>query len=225
MFTTPVLDNGINIKDEQVKHVFIELYDLTEFIQCLGRKRRIDEEDTITLYFLDYTHYLNLIYNKHKSMLEIYDEGYQKLSKEEFWVLYRRRDVTSIFDNCGTPIIPAIEKLRADCLFMEKILNGECSFSDCVRQKINKPVVYYRTAKKSVDLSAFLADFVGKEIYKAEQKIIINEIAFKRNGKLIKRPELLNSFLKEHNVPYEIVSHPDASRNKPTYWTVEPLVD
>lgn len=52
LFTTKVLDNGVNLTDRTIKHIIIEQTDLIDFIQCLGRKRVQDEEDTITLYFL-----------------------------------------------------------------------------------------------------------------------------------------------------------------------------
>lgn len=53
LFTTKVLDNGVNLKDKAIKHIFIEQTDMVEFIQCLGRKRVQDAEDTVKLYFYD----------------------------------------------------------------------------------------------------------------------------------------------------------------------------
>lgn len=52
LFTTKVLDNGVNLKDKSIKHIIIEMPDIIEFIQCLGRKRICDAQDTIKLYFL-----------------------------------------------------------------------------------------------------------------------------------------------------------------------------
>lgn len=45
LFTTKVLDNGVNLTDRTIKHIIIEQTDLIDFIQCLGRKRVQDEED------------------------------------------------------------------------------------------------------------------------------------------------------------------------------------
>lgn len=53
LFTTRVSDNGINLTDKDIKHIIIETTDIVEFMQCLGRKRSQDENDTINLYFLD----------------------------------------------------------------------------------------------------------------------------------------------------------------------------
>ncbi len=50
LFTTSCMDNGINIKDKAIKHIVLDIRDFDTMIQCLGRKRVIDEADTITLY-------------------------------------------------------------------------------------------------------------------------------------------------------------------------------
>lgn len=50
VITTSLLDNGVNIKDRKLKHVYIACDDRIEMIQMLGRKRCIDEEDSFKLY-------------------------------------------------------------------------------------------------------------------------------------------------------------------------------
>lgn len=50
VIATKVLDNGVNIKDPQLKHIVIDAYEKTEFLQMLGRKRWINEEDRAFLY-------------------------------------------------------------------------------------------------------------------------------------------------------------------------------
>ncbi|MCD3254366.1 DEAD/DEAH box helicase [Clostridium botulinum] len=51
LVTTKILDNGVNIKDELVKHIVIMAWDKTTFIQMLGRKRiDIENAENINLY-------------------------------------------------------------------------------------------------------------------------------------------------------------------------------
>lgn len=50
LFTTTVLYNGVDIKDETVKHIFIEQWMPMEVIQEIGRKRSLNESDTCKLY-------------------------------------------------------------------------------------------------------------------------------------------------------------------------------
>ena len=54
IFTTSVLDNGVNFKDRNIKHIICDYADITTVIQCIGRKRYMDENDTINLYIMDY---------------------------------------------------------------------------------------------------------------------------------------------------------------------------
>lgn len=54
LFTTSALDNGIDLKDRNIKHIFCELTDGDIMLQALGRKRSLDENDTCTFYLLQY---------------------------------------------------------------------------------------------------------------------------------------------------------------------------
>ena len=49
-FTTKVLDNGVDIKDEALKHIFVETWEIDEAMQMFGRKRPLTEDDTCTFY-------------------------------------------------------------------------------------------------------------------------------------------------------------------------------
>lgn len=54
LFTTIVLDNGVDLKDKDIKHIFSEIFDVDSLIQSLGRKRTIDKEDTCTFYIREF---------------------------------------------------------------------------------------------------------------------------------------------------------------------------
>ena len=51
LMTTTVLDNGVNVKDDSVKHIITDLTDDISIIQCIGRKRVLSDTDRVTLYF------------------------------------------------------------------------------------------------------------------------------------------------------------------------------
>ena len=44
LFATSALDNGVNLKDRRIRHMFTELYDIDSIRQSLGRKRSLDNE-------------------------------------------------------------------------------------------------------------------------------------------------------------------------------------
>lgn len=54
LVTTKVIDNGVNIKDKNVKHIFSEILDVDSTIQALGRKRKISDDDSCTFYLKNY---------------------------------------------------------------------------------------------------------------------------------------------------------------------------
>lgn len=54
LVTTKVIDNGVNIKDKNVKHIFSEILDVDSAIQALGRKRKISDDDSCTFYIKNY---------------------------------------------------------------------------------------------------------------------------------------------------------------------------
>lgn len=51
LFCTKAMDNGIDLKDASIKHVFCEIIDIDSAIQAIGRKRPINENDSYKLYF------------------------------------------------------------------------------------------------------------------------------------------------------------------------------
>lgn len=55
LITTKVLDNGVDIKDKKIKHIFSEILDVDSAIQALGRKRKISDDDHCTFYIKNYT--------------------------------------------------------------------------------------------------------------------------------------------------------------------------
>lgn len=54
LVTTKVIDNGVNIKDKNVKHIFSEILDVDSAIQALGRKRKISDDDSCIFYLKNY---------------------------------------------------------------------------------------------------------------------------------------------------------------------------
>lgn len=54
LFTTKTLDNGIDIKDQRVRHIFSEIFDVDSCIQAIGRKRPVNDSDYCSFYFKNY---------------------------------------------------------------------------------------------------------------------------------------------------------------------------
>lgn len=94
LFTTKVLDNGINLRDRKIKHIFSEILDLDTLIQSFGRKRSIDADDTCTFYIREYQKKgIQGLINKVEKPLEqakMYAENYEKFQqqygKNRYWM-------------------------------------------------------------------------------------------------------------------------------------------
>lgn len=50
LITTSALCNGISLKDRNIKHIICDISNIYTAIQCIGRKRPLDEEDKVTVY-------------------------------------------------------------------------------------------------------------------------------------------------------------------------------
>lgn len=81
LFTTSVLDNGIDLKDSRIKHIFTEIVDVDTMIQSLGRKRSLNANDTCTFYIRKYQKKgIQGFINRTQKQLEpvkLYKESYQ----------------------------------------------------------------------------------------------------------------------------------------------------
>ena len=81
LFTTTVLDNGVDLKDENIKHIFSEIFDPDSLIQSLGRKRNLNENDTCTFYIREFQPkaiqgFIN-INNAQLEPVKLYKEDYE----------------------------------------------------------------------------------------------------------------------------------------------------
>lgn len=72
LFTTKALDNGIDLKDSAIKHIFTEIFDLDSMIQSLGRKRTLNTDfDTCSYYIKNYNkRAITCFYNTINAQLE-----------------------------------------------------------------------------------------------------------------------------------------------------------
>ena len=92
VITTTVLENGINIKDHQLKHIVIDLTDMETIVQCIGRKRLFGN-DGVNLYVRIPTRQkLVLEQTSIDESLKIIQD-YNRLHIVDFWLIYCRDDL------------------------------------------------------------------------------------------------------------------------------------
>ena len=137
LFTTSVLDNGVDLKDEHIKHVFTEIIDIDTMIQSLGRKRSLGEKDTCIFYIREYQKkgiqgFINRVSSQLKPV-ELYKNNY-----EEFYKTYGEGKYRS--------------KLKRNDIFYnyfpQKNKFGEIRLNDCKYRKYQQDFEMFSSMKE-----------------------------------------------------------------------------
>ena len=221
LFTTRVSDNGINLTDKYIKHVIIETTDIVEFMQCLGRKRSQNENDTINLYFLDDIGRISGFYTKYKKDVEIAKE-YELLKDagqlEEFKKKYLKIRLPCFFDNEPKIIYPAYYKIQSDCEFYESIVSKGTSFHEEVENRLGRKAVWYERKKKNEKIRSYLLENIGRRYEKDEREELVKIIDYKKDGHFQRKIEKLNHYLTRNQIGFLLKS---IFENRKTYWIIE----
>lgn len=100
LFTTRVLDNGISIKDENVRRIIIDdSLDLVTLVQMIGRKRIENMEfDKVTLYIKNHQKYaiqgkVNILSSELSKVKEQLEKGIETFLRDN-----KKRDLPDVFD-------------------------------------------------------------------------------------------------------------------------------
>lgn len=243
LFTTKVLDNGIDIKDDLVKHIISEIFDFDCMLQAIGRKRPIDSLDTCNFYFRLYDgraiNNFNRMDERQLKYVEPYIKDKESFIKEMCTLNIDARRIAREnkiffcdFSNEELKINEmALRKYRMDYLTTQKMkeygyeqvlfkfLGAELSSK---RDKLN---IYVQ--KQDIFLE-YLREIEGIKLFKLQQKELKNR--FKDILGLHDRTmgiNTLNGKLQDCQYQYVIKSKRELSRKseyfKKTYWIIEKL--
>ncbi|BCZ47601.1 hypothetical protein psyc5s11_36680 [Clostridium gelidum] len=242
LITTKALDNGIDIRDKNVKHIICDVFDLESAQQCLGRKRKIDDNDTCTFYIRNYSKKaigsfkggLNKNYNPVELFVEqrkefeekygqdrdfhtpyIYNEGdKRKYNKLAYWKMI-----------CDSSDIATMELITYKELFLQRL--GDTMTNVIDLEELEK-------MKLKSELELYLEDIKCEKLFKDskddQQKKLIDmiDIRDKRNRQQ-SSPKQLNAYL-QVNFQMSLMKDRDRNRNledgsinpnrDKTYWMV-----
>ena len=224
LITTKTLDNGINIKDEKVKHIVIMAWDMITLIQMLGRRRvDIENADIVNLYiptrdvrsfrtllmvYNDKINEIDLCFNDPIAFSRKYDNNPKELGVKYGELFYRNKDTGNWAVN-----LTGEWRVRADKKFAEYIIQkfkaeGRFAF---VREQLSWIGLEHTFNEKNLlgdvvpnpvsdELENYLSDLytTGKAMLmsKERQELIARINERNRDGKLLKRIGTLNSKLK-----------------------------
>lgn len=162
LFTTSVLDNGVDLKDEHIKHIFTEVFDIDTMIQTLGRKRSLHKNDTCTFYIREYQKkgiqwFLNQI-SYQLEPVKLYMEDY-KVFLEQFGSGKKRQQIQK-----NDILYPLFKKNKGNA----KIKINECKYRKHIQD--NETL----TMMKDIGHIGFLELVLSKELIEKAETIVIN---------------------------------------------------
>ena len=177
LVTTKVLDCGINLWDNRLRHIVTVTDDRVSMLQMLGRKRRKPGE-RVNLYVCDMD--LKLIAKRYRDGQELlaalreYQEGDTEVHHQMTRSCWRSEDrkYRIYFRITDWSIVPnevAFWALRRKDYFYRKLLEGHTTFRDEVCKWLGKT----QEPEKIPDdeLNAFFEDHLGKEL--SEEEIVM----------------------------------------------------
>lgn len=234
LITTKVLDNGINIKDCQLRNLVLLTVDKTDFIQMLGRKRFDGEERGLNLYlaardarFFNYLRNMKLqpMMRCIKELRNDNEFRQERLEDETFCQFCMKM---AIFDGKFIRLSEAAkEKLYLSSQFCQKMLDSLKADSDAfIREQLSWLGEGYefnkesyleneKQVKKKGELEMFLSNIAGEKMDKEDQskfRMQIMELAEKMGKKLTDRKTrcagkvALNRFFRTEGLPFCIES-------------------
>ncbi len=234
LFSTKVLDNGINIISPNLKHIIIDMIDPIDMIQCFGRKRIMDDEK-INLY-IKYQNGRD-IYNflqRARNRLKLVDER-NKITKDEFQNKYARKQVDNIIMNNGEVNIAKVFYSKYVNTMFSKIIGDKDKegYQKEILKILSKNKNDVKIAENYFEqktLSLILESYINKKIYKGEEldifKTIFFENIFSPKRKIDVRnrgADTVNSILIDDNMLYRIKDNNrdwSSEHRGKTYWII-----
>ena len=233
LFATKVLDNGVNLKSPQLKHIIIDMLDPIDIIQCLGRKR-IDfnnPDDTITVYIKnrnkgEILSSIKRIRNNLNYVREINDLGIN-----EFLNKYSRKQFDTIIHNDGSVNQAKLYYYKYFLNVLEQMFNYNAQLpmsliNDTLKDKVCIAENYF----ESIKLSDILEKYANRKLYKGGELELFridffNNLFNPQKTRDVRNRGLhsINSILEEDELHYYITSKREKERGEhydDYYWTI-----
>lgn len=237
--TTSTLDTGITIKDKQLKHIICDIFDLETLLQCIGRKRQIDETDTVTLYIRDRSNrHINGKIQSINNELE-YAEYLQENGSKAFADKYYKKRIGSVIDvipsetNIDYEINEAkYIKLIQDKDYYDKIKSVDYGYKKEVCKLLGvdiKEVLSLEDYFDSMTLEQYLENLSNKKMFKEDQEKL-KEFFLRSLFNCMKSNhgslglKTINGYFEDNKLEFRITSGKENSRKsenyKQTYWMI-----
>lgn len=242
LITTLSLDAGVNIMDEQVKNIFIDAEDTISIIQCIGRRRILNDHDKISVYIKTITNQqLTGKIKRLKDKIAMAEYFKTHTVKEYISEYYKKYDKSNmVYDDIVYEPDKGTKKLNElmyyKCKYDIEVINqmiklGKFGFNKYISKKFGfMQNGYYNYTileedSKKDNLENYLNNVVGKKLFSEERKELINEIGLKdARNRMQKDIKQFNAYFISNNLKFYIENNIENSRSsefyKKTYWMV-----
>lgn len=246
LISTKLLDNGVNVKDMQLKHILIDSISKTEFLQMLGRKRLMNDKDGFTLYIpqksvrtfqgyfspdvQDIYSFLNADVSTDQICRKLKDKDiYEKAMRFCIWEKGKfEKNPLAVEYYCRKRMFveKMLEKMKDDewAFVKEQLswLGGEYTFNP-------EFSLEYKSQKRTLEMiHSQLQELNERWLERNEQRklrewitqLLIQEKIVPANGSRVMGKKALNEFCRIHNLPFVIKSVGGKHKGEETIWIV-----
>lgn len=234
LFTTTVLENGINLIDRRLKHIIIDLFDFDTIIQCIGRKRIGAGMDLPNIYIKQFTQpYIQTRINNLKKRLEPVND-FNMLDYEDFGKKYSSRNLKGLLyteNLCSNKneykyVINTakVTKYNHEINLAEQMNKLDGKFGHlkllCKHMGISfKEFQDLSLLYDRVTLQDHLEAYIDKKLFKEDktkfiqflQRNLLKPLQGKYNEKTV------NDYFNDLNLPYQILAGKERSRKSDNY--------
>ena len=200
-FTTKALDNGVDIKDPALKHIFVETWEIDEAMQMFGRKRPLAGDDTCTFYIRAISR--DRAEQLHKQVLDDLEPGEALLDRDKYeqpekWEEFRKKADAEkrLYDFASVRIVKDTAKIEYNRMAMAGLRYKKNILSDIQADG------YSKTLKKRMKwgLQDKVKPYMPPKLWRQETWTIIENAI--TNGLPLKKDYaqklLMELFLTEH---------------------------
>ena len=230
--TTKVLDNGVNLIDKNIKHIIIDMLDPTTLIQCIGRRRIVENDDGITLYIKNY--HGGYLYSQVDALNKKlkYVKDLETMGIDTFKYTYRKYDFDDVIQNDFTINKSKLINYQiSHKYYLQMMMDKDKSgYKKMVYRLLNQPRGSFQSAESKFEketLSDVMEPLInqkmfGEEIDNFKTRFFENifdskKVDYRKRGILC-----TNAILQEDNLPYQIISSQETKGKyrKKRYWMV-----
>ena len=219
LFSTTALDAGTNIKDKALTNIVIDVSDPNTILQCIGRKRFIDENDNVSLYIHARSNkqlggYIRKLNEQLDSVRSFENNGaihynaQNNRSNDSTGLIIDVPNATSDREQQFVKRINRLKyaQIRYDIETYQKMIElGKYGFVEYMSNLLGKKYDIIEDVQESHDLTQYLESIAGiPMLTPADRKELIEKLNIRQDGKLCRQYDTLSSWLRGSAFPYRL---------------------